>query len=146
MWLKIRDSHLGCKVANKCFNVRPRVEVVEWNKRWSSTFICRPVNPQCLWKKTVIKKQQILLVEIPVTKHLTYLVIVDFTFIYLFLQASLSTCFYMFELLIMSNPVIYQPFLSTFSWSLGISLTLLVNVIIMWLTSVHYWSLLFARI
>ena len=23
------------KVANKCLNVRERVEVVEWNKRWS---------------------------------------------------------------------------------------------------------------
>ena len=27
--LKIRDSHLTCKVANKCLNVRKRVEVVE---------------------------------------------------------------------------------------------------------------------
>ena len=26
------DSHLTCKVANKCLNVRERVEVVEWNK------------------------------------------------------------------------------------------------------------------
>ena len=33
--LKIRDSHLTCKVANKCVNVRERVEVVEWNKRLS---------------------------------------------------------------------------------------------------------------
>ena len=30
--LKICDSHLTCKVANKCLNVRERVEVVEWNK------------------------------------------------------------------------------------------------------------------
>ena len=26
------DSHLTCKVANKCLNVRKWVEVVEWNK------------------------------------------------------------------------------------------------------------------
>ena len=26
------DSHLTCKVANKCLNVCERVEVVEWNK------------------------------------------------------------------------------------------------------------------
>ena len=32
MRLKICDSHLTCKVANKCLNVRERVEVVEWNK------------------------------------------------------------------------------------------------------------------
>ena len=30
--LKICDSHLTCKVANKCLNVRERVEVVERNK------------------------------------------------------------------------------------------------------------------
>ena len=30
--LKICDSHLTCKVANKCLNVRERVEVVDWNK------------------------------------------------------------------------------------------------------------------
>ena len=30
--LKTCDSHLTCKVANKCLNVRKRVEVVEWNK------------------------------------------------------------------------------------------------------------------
>ena len=30
--LKICDSHLTCKVTNKCLNVRERVEVVEWNK------------------------------------------------------------------------------------------------------------------
>ena len=35
MRLKIRDSHLTCKVANKCLNVREPVEVVEWNKWWS---------------------------------------------------------------------------------------------------------------
>ena len=31
--LKICDSHLTCKVAHKCLNVRERVEVVEWNKK-----------------------------------------------------------------------------------------------------------------
>ena len=30
--LKICDSHLKCKVANKCLNVGERVEVVECNK------------------------------------------------------------------------------------------------------------------
>ena len=40
MRLKIRDSHLTCKVANKCLDVRERVEVVEWNKRWSLPFPC----------------------------------------------------------------------------------------------------------
>ena len=29
---KICDSHLTCKVANKCLIVRERVEVVEWKK------------------------------------------------------------------------------------------------------------------
>ena len=32
MRLKICDSHLTCKVANKCLNVRERLEVVEWKK------------------------------------------------------------------------------------------------------------------
>ena len=31
--LKICDSHVTPKVANKCLNVRERVEVVEWNKK-----------------------------------------------------------------------------------------------------------------
>ena len=31
--LKISDSHLTCKVVNKCLNVRERVEVVEWKKK-----------------------------------------------------------------------------------------------------------------
>ena len=54
--VKIHDSHLTCKVANKFLNVRERVEVVEWNKRWSLPFPCCPVNRQCLWKKTLIEK------------------------------------------------------------------------------------------
>ena len=45
---KIRNSHLTCKVANKCLNVRERVEVVEWNRRWSPPFPCCPVNRPCL--------------------------------------------------------------------------------------------------
>ena len=57
MRLKICDSHLTCKVANKCLNVRGRVEVVEWNERWSPLFSCCPVNRQCLWKKTLIEKK-----------------------------------------------------------------------------------------
>ena len=56
MWLKIRDSHLTCKVANKFLNVRERLEVVKWNKRWSPPFPCRLVNLQCLWKKTLTEK------------------------------------------------------------------------------------------
>ena len=39
-------SHLTCKVANKCLNVRERVEVVEWNKKWSPPFPCCPVSRQ----------------------------------------------------------------------------------------------------
>ena len=46
--LKIRDSHLKCKVAKKCLNVRERVEVVKWNKRWSPPFLGCPVNRQYL--------------------------------------------------------------------------------------------------
>ena len=46
---KIRDSHLKSKVANKCLNVPERVEVLEWNKRWSPPFPCCPVSCQCLW-------------------------------------------------------------------------------------------------
>ena len=38
--LKICDSHLSCKVADKCLNVREQAEVVEWNKRWSPPFPC----------------------------------------------------------------------------------------------------------
>ena len=59
MRLKIRDSHLTCKVANKCLNVRERVEVLEWNKRCPPPFPCCSVNPQCLWKKTWLKKKYI---------------------------------------------------------------------------------------
>ena len=56
MWLKIRDSYLICKVANKFLNVRERLEVVKWNKRWSPPFPCSLVNLQCLWKKTLTEK------------------------------------------------------------------------------------------
>ena len=56
MRLKIRDSHLTCKVADKCLNVCERAEVAEWNKRWSPPFPCCPVNRQSLWKKTLIEK------------------------------------------------------------------------------------------
>ena len=57
MRLKIRDSYLTSKVANKCLNFSERVEVVERNKRWSPPFPCCPVNRQCLWKKTLIEKK-----------------------------------------------------------------------------------------
>ena len=41
-------SHLTCKVAHKCLNVREWVEVVEWNRKRSPPFPCCPVNCQCL--------------------------------------------------------------------------------------------------
>ena len=43
---------------HKCLNVRERVDVVEWNKERSPPFSCRPVNCQCLWKKTLIEKKK----------------------------------------------------------------------------------------
>ena len=36
--LKIPDSHLACKVANICQNVREWMEVAVWNKRWFLPF------------------------------------------------------------------------------------------------------------
>ena len=41
-------------ISNKCLNVRERVEVLEWNKRWPPPFPWCPVNRQWLWKKTLI--------------------------------------------------------------------------------------------
>ena len=58
MRLKICDSHLTCKVANKRLNVRERVEVVEWINWWSPPFPCCPVSRQCLWKKILIEKKK----------------------------------------------------------------------------------------
>ena len=58
MRLKICDSHLTWKVANKYLNVRERVDVVEWNKRCSSPFLCCPVSRQCPLKKTLIEKKR----------------------------------------------------------------------------------------
>ena len=57
MRLKICDSHLTCKIANKCLNVPERVEVVEWNKRWFSPIPCCPVSCQCPWNKTLNEKK-----------------------------------------------------------------------------------------
>ena len=54
MWLKIPDSHLRCKVANKYLNVCEQVEVIEWNKRWYPPLPCCVVTRQCLWKKTLL--------------------------------------------------------------------------------------------
>ena len=34
-------------------NVPERVEVLEWNKRWSPPFPCCPVNRQCLWQTSI---------------------------------------------------------------------------------------------
>ena len=55
--LKICDSRLTYKVANKFLNVRDRVEVVERYERWSPPFPCCPVSRQCTWKKTLIGKK-----------------------------------------------------------------------------------------
>ena len=57
MWLKICGSHLTCKIANKCVNVREMLKVVEWNKRWTRPFPYCPVNRQCPWKETLIEKK-----------------------------------------------------------------------------------------
>ena len=57
MRLKICDGHLTWKVTNKCLNVRERVEVVDWNKKWSPRFLCCPLSRQCPWKKTLIEKK-----------------------------------------------------------------------------------------
>ena len=40
-------SHLTCKVAHKCLNVREWVEVVEQNRKRSSPFPCCPVSCPC---------------------------------------------------------------------------------------------------
>ena len=56
--LKICDSHLTCKVANKCLNVREWVEKVEWNKRRFPPSPCCPVSHQCPSKKTMIEKKK----------------------------------------------------------------------------------------
>ena len=61
MRLKICESHLTCKVENKCLNVWKWLEVVELNKKWSPPFPCRPVSCQCPWKKTLIEKKMILI-------------------------------------------------------------------------------------
>ena len=47
MRVKIRDSHLTCKIANKYLNVREGMEVVESNKN-VPPFYCCPVNRQYL--------------------------------------------------------------------------------------------------
>ena len=57
MRLRICDSHLTYKVTNKCLNFLEWVEVIEWNRRWSSPLPYYPVNFQCLWKKTLIEKK-----------------------------------------------------------------------------------------
>ena len=53
----MRDRHLTLKVANKCLNVRERVEVVEWNQRLSPPSPCCPVNRQCLCRKPWYKEK-----------------------------------------------------------------------------------------
>ena len=53
MRLKICDSHLRCKVANNCLNVRERVEVVD------GILPSPAVSCQCPWKKTLIEKRNV---------------------------------------------------------------------------------------
>ena len=65
MRLKICDSHLTCKVARKCLNVRERVEVVEWNRKRFPPFPCCPVSCQCPWKETLIEKKKKILKQLP---------------------------------------------------------------------------------
>ena len=57
MRLKVCDSHLTCKVENKCLNVRQRVEVVDWNRIWSPPFPGWPVIRQCPWQKSLREKK-----------------------------------------------------------------------------------------
>ena len=40
-----------------CVNIHERVEVVEWNKRWSPPFPFGPVSRQYPSKKTLIEKK-----------------------------------------------------------------------------------------
>ena len=65
--LKICDSHLTCKIAHKCLNVRERVEVVEWNRKKSPPFPYCPVSCQCPWKKPLIEKKK--KIEVQCTKN-----------------------------------------------------------------------------
>ena len=50
MRLKIRDTILICKVANKYLIFCERDKVVEWIKKESPRFPYRPVNRQFLYK------------------------------------------------------------------------------------------------
>ena len=54
--LKIRDSHLTCKVANKCVNVREQVGVVNGMKKGPLPLLS--CESSVSKKKTLIKKQQ----------------------------------------------------------------------------------------
>ena len=60
MWLKICDSHLTCKVGNKCLNVREPVELVESKIRWSPPYLCCLASRQSLWKKAQVEKKPAL--------------------------------------------------------------------------------------
>ena len=70
MRLKICDSHLTCKVANKCLNVRERVEVVEWKKKMVPSLPLRSCelsvsvkeNPDRKKQKTKNKKNSITVI------------------------------------------------------------------------------------
>ena len=55
--LKICDSHLTCKVANKCLNVCEWVEVVGLNKRRSPPCPCCLVESSLVVKKNLVEKK-----------------------------------------------------------------------------------------
>ena len=61
MRLKIRSSHLTCKIANEYLNICERVEVADRNKAWSRPFPCCLVNRQCLWKNPDRKNKKMWL-------------------------------------------------------------------------------------
>ena len=75
MRLKICDSHLTCKVANKFLNVCEWVEVVEWNKRWSPPFPCCSVSCQCLKENPYRKKKQFSLLTSYLATKTSWLVV-----------------------------------------------------------------------
>ena len=38
----VHQLHLTCKAANKCLNVRERMKMAEWNRRWYPPFPLLP--------------------------------------------------------------------------------------------------------
>ena len=81
VWLKIHDSHLTCKVVNKCLNVCKWVEVAEWNKKMVPSLLLLsrqlPVSvkedPDSKKKNKKTKKQTIKLLLLLIIFSLTLL-------------------------------------------------------------------------